>query len=213
MTTSITTVSERKISPFRRVSSSHGIDIQYGKSETYSLKIEAKARLIEQIETTVESGVLKIRWQNKWSGFLKAKFLKQSAVVVYISAPSLNEIDISVGVDFYAEEIHSEGELSINVSNGSGFEAGKLIAAQLILRAGQSSSIKIRALNSSTVDIINATHSDVSLQNIEAGNLQLTASGSSDTELSGVVQQLRLDTKDNSDTDIRELKRLKANQK
>lgn len=210
MTTSITTVSERKISPFRGVSSSHGIDVQYVKSENHSLKIEAKARLIEQIETTVESGMLKIRWKNKWSGFLKAKFLKQSAVIVYISAPSLNEIDVSVGVDFYAEEIHSEGELAINVSNGSGLKAGKIIAYQSIIRARQSSGIKIRALKSSTVDIINASHSDVVLQNIEADNLQLTASGSSDTELSGVVQQLRLDTKDNSDTDIRDLKRLKA---
>lgn len=207
MTTSTTPLeTERNIAPFRGVSSSHGIDLQYTPSENYSLKIKAKARLSDQIETTVESGILSIRWRNKWTGFLKAKFLKHSAVTVCISAPALNEIDLSTGVDFYATKIHCDGVLTVNVSNGSGLEAGKVAAARILLRARQSSGITIGSLQAAAVEIVNTTHSDVGCQGIETDRLKLTASGCSDTRLSGLARQLCIDAKDNSGTHIRELK-------
>lgn len=197
---------ERNIAPFQGIFSSHGIDIQYIQSENYSLKIKAKAKLSDQIETIVESGILKISWRNKWTGFLKAKFLKQSAVVAYISAPVLNEIDLSVGVDFYAGKIHSEGRLTVKVRNGSGLKAGKIAADQILLRVSQSSGITIKSLKATIVEIENATDSDVACRNIETDSLKLRASGYSDTKLSGVTRQLRIDVKDNSDTDTCELK-------
>lgn len=207
MTTSITPLeTERNISPFRGVSSSHGIDLQYTQSENYSLKIKAKARLTAQIETTVEAGILSIRWRNKWTGFLKAKFLKHSAVTVCISAPALNEIDLSTGVDFYATKIHCDGVLTVNVSNGSGLEAGKVAATRILLRARQSSGITIGSLQAATLEIVNTTHSDVTCRGIETDRLKLTASACSDTRLSGAARQLHIDAKDNSDTHIRELK-------
>lgn len=207
MTTSTTPLeTERNIAPFRGVSSSHGIDLQYTPSENYSLTIKAKARLAAHIETTVHAGILTIKWRNKWTGFLKAKFLTHSAVTVCISAPSLNEIDLSTGVDFHATKIHSDGVLTVTVSNGSGLEAAKITAARILLRVRQSSGITIGSLQAAALEIVNAAHSDVTCRGIETDRLKLTASGSSDTRLSGAARQLHIDAKNNSDTDMRELK-------
>lgn len=204
MTTSDNTTT-RETAPFQGISSSYGIDIRYIQSECYSVKIKAPAELCGRIGTTIESGMLKIRWQNKWSGFFKAKFRKRSAVTVYITAPVLNKIDLSTGTDFYAEHISGENKLTVNITNGSGLKAGCITADKTAFHISRFSGLEIGTLKASAIEFRNSAYSDADLQNIVTTSLVLVASGHSDTELSGKVGQLRIDAQSGSDTDIRDL--------
>lgn len=194
-----------QVDAFHHIVSSHGIDIEYSQSDTYSVTFKGKEKLIKLIEMTIDSGTLRIKWKNELTGFLRAKFLNRSAIVAHVCAPTLTEIDLSTGTDFYTERIFNEKDLTINISNGSGLKA-KIIEASNVFLHLKSSDIEIDNLKSTNLVIENASGSDVEIQNLEAEDVKINSSGSSDTELSGEIHTLNINTKENSDIDIKKLK-------
>ncbi|WP_165042518.1 GIN domain-containing protein [Dysgonomonas sp. ZJ709] len=112
----------RPVSPFQQVEGSNGINVIYSASNTFSLKVEAQDDVLSRIKTEVKNGVLKIYVDNKDNYRIKGK------IEVYISAPTLDRINLSSGSSFITSDISNLESIRIDLSSGASVGIGKLTA-------------------------------------------------------------------------------------
>lgn len=106
----------RNVSGFTGISSSGSYNVIITMGNTENLRLEGDAEQIAEIETVVESGILKIRnkskngsWNRKWNG----------KVNIYVTAKSLKSIVLSGSGDINVKGVVKSTDLSTTLS-GSG---------------------------------------------------------------------------------------------
>ena len=89
----------RKVEPFSSIEVVSVATIYFTQSDTYSLKIEGKERLVKNTATTVRRGCLIIDFKDEE----KAKHVKEG-VTLYLSAPDLKEMEFTGVGSFNCEK-------------------------------------------------------------------------------------------------------------
>lgn len=89
----------RKVEPFSSIEVVSVATIYFTQSDTYSLKIEGKERLVKNTATTVRRGCLIIDFKDEE----KAKHVKEG-VTIYLSAPDLKEMEFTGVGSFNCEK-------------------------------------------------------------------------------------------------------------
>lgn len=107
---------ERNVSGFRGISSSGSFDVKITMGSKESLRLEGDDDVINDIETKVENGILKIR--NKKQGNWNWRSVR-SKVTIYITAKSLNSITLSGSGDISVSGVVKASNLT-NILSGSG---------------------------------------------------------------------------------------------
>lgn len=106
----------RPVSGFTGVSSSGNFDVFITMGNKESLKLDGDQDLINEIETKVEDGVLKIRYKNNKNLW---KWNNKGKVTVYVTAKSLNNLSLSGSGDMEVKGAIKGENLDTKVS-GSG---------------------------------------------------------------------------------------------
>lgn len=112
----ITFDENRPVSGFTGVSSSGNFDVFITMGSKESLKLDGDQDLINEIETKVEDGTLKIRFKNNKNMW---KWNNKGKVTVYVTAKSLNNLSLSGSGDMEVKGAIKGENLDTKVS-GSG---------------------------------------------------------------------------------------------
>lgn len=107
---------ERNVSGFRGIASSGSFDVKITMGSKESLRLEGDDDVINDIETKVENGILKIR--NKKQGNWNWRSVRNK-VTIYITAKSLNSITLSGSGDISVNGVVKASKLT-NILSGSG---------------------------------------------------------------------------------------------
>jgi hypothetical protein len=107
---------ERSVSGFRGIASSGSYDVKISMGNKEGLRLAGDSEEINEIETVVEKGILKIRNKSK-SGW-NMKF-RRGKVTVYVDAKSLNSITLSGSGNVSVNGLVKASQLT-NTLSGSG---------------------------------------------------------------------------------------------
>ena len=109
--------STRNTGSFTGVSAAGGFEVEISIGSFYKVVVEADDNLIEDVETTVEGGKLKIRMREHLN-------VRNAHLKVFITAPSLTSIQSSASADININGKLSEDEtIRFNASSGSSITA------------------------------------------------------------------------------------------
>jgi hypothetical protein len=84
-----TVTEERTVTGFREISMSMDATVNYTQDTAYSLVLKGQQNILDKIETKVQNGRLTIRYEDH------AVIGKHDPIVVEVSAPDVNSLDIS----------------------------------------------------------------------------------------------------------------------
>jgi hypothetical protein len=182
---------DRKVEPFKSISTSNGWDIILTQGNTYSMTIEADENLIDLLETIVKDGKLEIR---------SKKQISQSKVRrVHLTFKELEAVSASGGSDVKFETPLKTPSFSIALSGGSDLVRLELQTEKLNAAMSGGSDAKIEIGKIQSINIGSSGGSDVILTGINAEKASIALSGGSDAKISGTINNLTLSASGGSD--------------
>lgn len=195
----------RKVSNFTGISSSGSYEVFVKLGSTENLRIEGDAEDIENVETVVDNGLLKIRSKKRLSGWN----LNSSTVRIYITAKSLKDLTVSgsgkitinetLKTDRLNTSLSGSGSINLNVqtttlnANVSGSGNIKVSGSVQKVRISISGSgqFKGRDLKASTADIKVSGSGQASVFVNKTLNASLSGSGRIYYSGNAVVRQTK----------------------
>lgn len=193
-----TTTQNRNTGTFDGISTSSGIDVIYTIGNSHSVKVEAEASIINNIETTVENGVLVIKRKKGTS------LQTRHNLVVYVTAPSLKTVSASGGADFSAEQLISKDDIQLSASGGADLNISKLTANKVSINVSGGSDAEIKDLTADSCNLNASGGADAKIK-LTSTNLLANASGGADIELKGKTENLKINCSGGADADIKGL--------
>ena len=163
---------------FNAIKVSGGIDLYLSQSNDEAIAVSASEdRFKQSIKTTVDNGVLKIRYDgDKLWAMIKNKKLK-----VYVSFKNLDRLDASGASDVVVAGIIAGNKLDLHLSGASDFK-GAVKVNDLQLDLSGASDVKISG-TAITVHIASSGASDVKGDDLKTEVCSANASGASDINI------------------------------
>ncbi|MFY0689746.1 MAG: DUF2807 domain-containing protein [Cyclobacteriaceae bacterium] len=159
---------------FTGVSVGGGIDLILSQSNDFSVEVETNGDL-EDIETTVSQGVLKIRQKsNSWLDF-------DNETRVYVSLPELEYISSSGGTDVSNKGTLRGEYLEIKSSGGSDLEL-ELVYETVRINCSGGSDVELTG-ESAELDLSTSGGSDFDGFDFEVADATINTSGGSDANV------------------------------
>lgn len=195
----------RKVSHFTGISSSGSYEVFVKMGSTENLRIEGDTEDIENVETVVDNGLLKIRSKKRLSGWN----LNSSTVRIYITAKSLKDLTVSgsgkinisetLKTDRLNTSVSGSGSISLNVQattlnanlSGSGNIKVSGSAENVRISISGSGQFKGRDLKASTADVKVSGSGQASVFVNKTLNASLSGSGRIHYSGNAVVHQTK----------------------
>ncbi len=184
---------ERDVEPFTSVSTSHGWDIILSQGNTHEMTIEADENLIQDLQTEVVRGHLKIYFE-KGIRVRQAKRKK-----IYLTFVNLEGINASGGSDVIAESHLQADEIDLNLSGGSDLDFESIAVGNFRSNLSGGSDARVTFKESKEIYVNASGGSDINFKNIDADHCELTLSGGSDATLNGHTKSSSISSSGGSD--------------
>lgn len=162
---------------FTRVIMDGAYEMKYSTGEP-SLRISAPEKVISHLVVKEEDGVLHITTDG-------TRIRDWGDVDAWLSAPSLNGMEINGAADFEADALVCNGEFSMEINGAGDVDIDNI----------QAGDIKIEVNGAGDVD----------LKRIRTGDVKIEVNGAGDVELGGSAVNVDIELNGTGEIDIREL--------
>lgn len=163
----------RTTEEFNGIHASGMYEIHLVQDEDYRLKVVADENLLSLIRTEVNGGILEIRSEEN--------IREAEALDIYISAPNIDEIDLSGAVELRGKGVFKGKELKIESSGAAQIDLS-LGVDRLSLDLSGASEVKLSGA-ADRVRIESSGASEIKMFSLKAQYVSVDVSGASDLEL------------------------------
>jgi len=170
-------VQDRHLSGFHAIEISGSYDVYITQGSSESVKVEAPADIMDHVITEVEDGVLKVHNKNE-SGWNWGGWNGHKKIAVYVTATSLNKLDVSGSGDAFFKDGLTAGDMKIKVS-GSGDVSGKLDVKTLDCSISGSGDMKLSG-HAESANVSVSGSGDYEAKGLATVNTAVHVSGSGD---------------------------------
>ncbi|MDD6552738.1 MAG: DUF2807 domain-containing protein [Prevotellaceae bacterium] len=194
------------VTSFQGIEVSGAADVTYVPSDTYSVTIKGPANERQFVSTSLNNGVLKIKYDTKTSDN-KIYFFhgRTSSLKIVVKAPTLASVIVNGSGDFTAQSLKASTFRS--VTNGSGdTKITNLQAEKVNISVNGSGDIQAGLDKVAEAQVGVAGSGDINLKLRHCGTLSTTVSGAGDITVSGDVDTWHSNTSGAGDVDSKGLK-------
>ena len=176
---------EFDVKPFNGISASSRIKIHYTQADTRSVFIETDEETMKRLEVKTVSGRLTLRLKQCKVGMLWIHCINDNSndIVAYISAPELNEVDLSGHASLNAPEFSNTSNFNFSGSGVSGLNIDKMTLNNAMFNCSGGSSVISQVIKAGNAkfNMSGGAHSNV--EQINAPELNFNISGGSWAEI------------------------------
>jgi hypothetical protein len=165
----------RKTGSFTAISNHCSADILLSQGPETLVKVEADAKAIDKIETTVENGELRID--------IKGTIMNAKVLRVFVTSPSITKISLNGSGDLEGMNLIKAADLVVSI-NGSGDVDVDLDATNFEGRINGSGDMKVEGIRGSFKLDVNGS-GDFSGKDLQLASSDITNHGSGDIKLTG----------------------------
>ncbi len=184
-------------SDFNKIHSSTVIDVVVEQAPTHEIVVKADDNLIEFLTTEIENNTLKIYFDDvSIRNFKEAK--------VYVKLPEISELKASSSSEINAVGTIVSESLTLKSSSTAKITLNKVRANDVDIKASSSSDIKVKEIYAVNLQAKTSSTADFEAY-IEADNISLEASSSSDMDIKGKALELFAKTSSTATIDAKEL--------
>lgn len=189
------------MNPFDEVDLAGGMNVVLEQGTTYSVRVESPATAFEHVVIYVADHTLHIGNKHLQSGSLPA-----DSVTVYVTTPSLNEIELSGAGNITSAQPLNATDMHIELTGSGNIDIATLTCTDLDVELVGSGNITIGTLHASDIDTGITGSGNVAYKNISARRAESEISGSGTITLSGHVDIHHEEISGNGTIDTKGLK-------
>jgi Protein of unknown function (DUF2807). len=198
---SASTVKEtREVGSFSKISVSNGIDLLFVQANSEKIEVEADNDIIQKVVTKVKGNTLVVEME-------KTKLsLKNRRIKVYVTAPEIDEVNLSSGAEFHCTELKCKSSFGMSISSGAEGEIGRLIAADKVqISTSSGSDCEIKDLKTIKCSLSASSGSDIDVSAIITEEISMSASSGSDISVKGQAQKVKASASSGANINIEKL--------
>lgn len=171
----------RSLDPFTGIGVSLSADVYYSTGNSHEIKIEGDPKDVNDLETWVENGMLKMKFED-WR-------IKRSKLTIYITSKELEKVSLSGSGKFYADESLSVEEMYLAVSGSGSVNLSKLSVEELDVKISGSGSVNISKGRAEEADVKISGSGKLKAERFEVSEFSSAISGSGSVKIT-VIEEL-----------------------
>ena len=179
-------------SGFEEIEASAGLRVEFETAETYSVRAEFEKGDRSDVEVDLDGDTLELRRKGGWNRANRVK------ATFYVTAPSLEAIEVSSGVSMRAVGIDAD-DFEIDASSGASLRVTGG-CAELEIDASSGASVDAAELECVDVDVDASSGSSVRAH--ATGEIRADASSGAGVRVSGGGQAMDIDSSSGASVDI-----------
>ena len=183
-------VDERQLKDFERIELLGSLDVKYAQSDSFAVRVEAPAKVIDDVETRVEGNKLVLNMKGN-RNVINFGVSDSDDVTVYVTSPDFLGIELKGSGDFESKGLLDTDKLDIILKGSGDIEFDDIICDQVRVSLVGSGDIDVKNVRTLRSDVELVGSGDVKMQFDNSGQVDARLLGSGDITLSGVVKNYR----------------------
>jgi hypothetical protein len=179
---------ERSVAEFTAISVCCGMQLEFTQGDQTTVELEGDDNLLAEVETVMEGDQLIVRFQRPFTVF---SFMGNERIRVYVTAPTLEGLDLSGGAHGKAAAIETE-TLRLMASGGSQVDIDLLQADDFVVDLSGGAEVAITDGTVVRQAVEASGGSQYHLENVQSSSAELNFSGGSQATIR-VSETLRID--------------------
>lgn len=160
----------RSFEPFTGVGISISADVYYSTGNSHEIRIEGNTKDAQDLETWVDNGMLKMKYDN-WR-------IKRSKLTIYITSEELDKVSLSGSGKFYVDETIDAEEMYLAVSGSGSINFSKLLVEEMTVKISGSGGVNIDRGSAEETDVKISGSGKVKAEGFEVEEFSAAISGS-----------------------------------
>jgi hypothetical protein len=149
-------------------------DVYYTADSTSACNIQAQQNIINIIETTIKDNTLIIKYKDLYT------VRKHEPVRLYISAPNVNEFEVSGSGNINISNVISSSTVNLNISGSGNINANSINSSAINATINGSGGIVVAAGNTDDEALTISGSGNIDMHNLMASNVKIIVAGSGD---------------------------------
>ncbi|TAE00284.1 MAG: DUF2807 domain-containing protein [Bacteroidetes bacterium] len=172
------TQQNREVSNFQKIEISGPFNVRISQDGNEKLSIEANKDIIDNIETEVSNGMLKVRMKNSFKNWKNAD---NGSMNVQISCKNLEAISGSAAADISSGTIIKNTNFKVNASSAAEIEMS-LEVDNLNIDASSGADVNLKG-NTQKLSVDISSGADLKAYDLKAENVKVDASSGADAKV------------------------------
>jgi hypothetical protein len=179
----------RETGTFRKISAQLGFEVHFTQSDSYSLVVEAEEDLIKDVITETKGETLSLYFSHNEKKSMKNN--GKRTIKIHVSAPALDEIDLSTGISFHADNLKCNKSFRIKASTGVVVSIENLTAGETVdINTSTGVVCNIKKLKAGECNVTSSTGSVINADVDISGDLSINASAGSVLKIEGKAKDV-----------------------
>ena len=188
----------RQLKGFECIELLGSLDVKYAQADTFSVRVEAPSKVIDDVETRVEGNKLIVNMKGR-NRFINVGVSDSDDVTVYVTSPDFLGIELRGSGDFECKQLLDTDNLDISLKGSGDIEFDDIICDQVNVSLVGSGDVELKHVKMlrSSVNLVGS--GDVKIDFDDSGSVDARLTGSGDITLSGSVKDYKSNVRGSGD--------------
>ena len=186
-------IQERDLKGFERIEQLGSLDVKYAQADSFSVRVEAPVKVLDDVETYVTGNKLVVRMKGEGK-LLNLGVSDADGVTVFVTSP-----------DFEANGLVDTDNLDITLSGSGDIRFDDIICDRVNVSLVGSGDVDVKHVKTLWAGAQVVGSGDIKMRLEDSGTVDANVIGSGDITLSGNVKDYKYNVRGSGDMNISEL--------
>ena len=178
---------ERDLTGFERIELLGSLDVKYQQADSFSVRVEAPAKVLNDVETYVNGNKLVVKMKGE-GNIINLGMSDADDVTVFVTSPDFLGIDLRGSGDFESNGLVDTDNLDITLNGSGDIKFDDIICDRINVSLVGSGDVDVKNVKTLWAGVQVVGSGDVKMRLDDSGAVETNLTGSGDITLSGNVK-------------------------
>lgn len=194
-------IQERDLKGFERIEQLGSLDVKYAQADSFSVRVEAPVKVLDDVETYVTGNKLVVRMKGEGK-LLNLGISDADGVTVFVTSPDFLGIELKGSGDFEANGLVDTDNLDITLSGSGDIRFDDIICDRVNVSLVGSGDVDVKHVKTLWAGAQVVGSGDIKMRLEDSGTVDANVIGSGDITLSGNVKDYKYNVRGSGDMNI-----------
>lgn len=179
---------ERDLKGFERIEQLGSLDVKYAQADSFSVRVEAPVKVLNDVETYVTGNKLVVRMKGEGK-LINLGVSDADDVTVFVTSPDFLGIELKGSGDFESNGLVDTDNLDITLNGSGDIKFDDIICDRINVSLVGSGDVDVKNVKTLWAGVQLVGSGDVKMRLDDSGAVDANLTGSGDITLSGHVKE------------------------
>ena len=195
----------RDLKGFERIEQLGSLDVKYQQADSFSVRVEAPVKVLDDVETYVAGNKLVVRMKGE-GNIINLGVSDADDVTVFVTSPDFLGIELKGSGDFESSGLVDTDNLDITLNGSGDIKFDDIICDRINVSLVGSGDVDVKNVKTQWAGVQVVGSGDVKMRLDDSGAVEANLTGSGDITLSGHVKDYKHHVRGSGDIDVDKLR-------